>query len=174
MNKYCRIRADYFHIINSVETGQINLCRALRYRDISAYNPKREKLQVSVISFGLTVLDKVHLLYLLLLTIFRFMAQSIVVFLKIWLLVIRINAHQIRISEILPCDRKSYLTQAVKWGATDIGCIGTHAHCSQVTSLFCLSDVTVYNCILACSGTSGSLFKKKNSGEQEKNNLWFM
>ena len=56
--------------------------------------------------------------------------------------------------------------------ATYIGCIGTHAHGHQVTSLLCLSDVIMCNCILAYSGTSGSLFfkknKKKNSGEQEK------
>ena len=54
--------------------------------------------------------------------------------------------------------------------ATYIGCIGTHAHGRQVTSLLCLGDLTMYNCILAYSGTSGSLFKiiKKNSGEQEK------
>ena len=42
--------------------------------------------------------------------------------------------------------------------ATYIGSIGTHAHGRQVTSLLCLSDITMYNCILAYSGTSGSLF----------------
>ena len=53
--------------------------------------------------------------------------------------------------------------------ATYIGCIGTHAHGCQVTSLLCLSDVIIYNCTLAYSETSGSLFKnKKNNGEQEK------
>ena len=56
--------------------------------------------------------------------------------------------------------------------ASYIGCIGTHAHGRHVTSLLCLSDVIMYNCILAYSGTSGNLFKKKekkkkNSGEQE-------
>ena len=53
--------------------------------------------------------------------------------------------------------------------ATYIGCIGTHAHGRQVTSLLCLSDVIMFNCILAYSETSGCLFFfKKNSGEQEK------
>ena len=70
-------------------------------------------------------------------------------------------AHQIRISEILPCVSKSYLTHAIYPGshvrATYIGCIGTHAHGRQVTSLLCLSDVIMYNCILSYSGTSGSL-----------------
>ena len=56
--------------------------------------------------------------------------------------------------------------------ATYIGCIGTHAHFCQVTSLLCLSDVIMYNCILAYSGTSGSLFlNEKNSGEQEKESI---
>ena len=50
---------------------------------------------------------------------------------------------------------------------TYIGCIGTHAHCRQVTALLCLSDV-MRNCILAYSGTSGSLFFFKKNGEQEK------
>ena len=58
--------------------------------------------------------------------------------------------------------------------ATYIGCIGTHAHGRQVTSLLCLSDVIMFNCILAYSETSGCLFfLKKNSGEQE-NNLIFV
>ena len=39
-----------------------------------------------------------------------------------------------------------------------IGCIGTQAHGLQVTSLLCLSAVIMCNCILAYSGTSGSLF----------------
>ena len=53
--------------------------------------------------------------------------------------------------------------------ATYIGFIGTHAHGRQVTLLLCLSDVIMYNCILAYSGTSRSLLQiKKNSGEQEK------
>ena len=42
--------------------------------------------------------------------------------------------------------------------ASYIGCIGIHAHGRQVTSLLCLSDVIIYNCTLAYSGTSGSLF----------------
>ena len=49
-------------------------------------------------------------------------------------------AHRIRISEILHWDRKSYLTHAIlptPRGATYIGCIGTHAHGRQVTSLLC-------------------------------------
>ena len=41
--------------------------------------------------------------------------------------------------------------------ATYIGCIGTHAYGRQMMSLLCLSDVIMYNCILAYSGTSGSL-----------------
>ena len=52
-----------------------------------------------------------------------------------------ILAHRIRISEILPWDRKSYLTHAIFTGchvrATYIGCIGTQAHGCQVTSLLC-------------------------------------
>ena len=31
-------------------------------------------------------------------------------------------------------------------------------HCRHLTSLLCLSDVIVWNCILAYSGTSGSSF----------------
>ena len=51
-------------------------------------------------------------------------------------------AHWIRISEILPWDRKSYLTHAIlprltREGYTHIGCIGTHAHCRQVKALLC-------------------------------------
>ena len=45
-----------------------------------------------------------------------------------------------------------------------IGCIGTHAHCRQVTSLLCLSDVIMWNCI---QGLLGASFQIKNSGEQE-------
>ena len=56
--------------------------------------------------------------------------------------------------------------------ATYIGCIGTHAHCQQVTSLLCLSDVIMENCILENSGNSGSLFfNKKKNGEQEKESI---
>ena len=55
--------------------------------------------------------------------------------------------------------------------ATYIGCIGTHVHCRQVTSLLCLSDVIMYNCILPYSGTSESLFLNKNSDEQEKESI---
>ena len=50
----------------------------------------------------------------------------------------QILAHRIRISEILPWDRKSYLTHAIL----------------PRTS----SNVIKWNCILAYSGTSGSLF----------------
>ena len=50
-------------------------------------------------------------------------------------------AHGIRIFEILPWDRKSYLTNFSYPGyhvrVTYIGCIGTHAHGRQVTSLLC-------------------------------------
>ena len=74
-------------------------------------------------------------------------------------------AHRIKISEILPWDRKFYFTQAIlprlsrcQVRATYNGCIGTHAHGRQVTSLLCLSDVIMCNCILAYSGTSRSLF----------------
>ena len=52
--------------------------------------------------------------------------------------------------------------------ATYIGCIGTHAHCRRVTSLLCFSDAIMCNCILAYSGTSGSLSLNKKHGEQEK------
>ena len=56
-------------------------------------------------------------------------------------------AHWIRISEILPWDRKSNLTHGVlpmlSHEGSCIGCliIGTHAHCRQVTSSVCLSGV---------------------------------
>ena len=58
--------------------------------------------------------------------------------------------------------------------ATYIGCIGTHAHGRQVTSLLCLSDVIMYNCILAYPGTSGAYFKLKNTVVSKKNNLLFV
>ena len=58
--------------------------------------------------------------------------------------------------------------------ATYIGCIGTHAHGSQVTSLLCLSDVIMWNWILAYLVTSGSLFKKKNSGEQLRKRIHYL
>ena len=74
-----------------------------------------------------------------------------------------IPAHRIRISEILPRDKKSYLAQAIlprlsREGYIYIGCIGTHAHSRQVTSLLCLRDVMISNCISSFSGTSRSLF----------------
>ena len=43
-------------------------------------------------------------------------------------------------SDILYCVRNSYLTQAVT-RALFIGCIGTHAHDRQVTSLLNQSDI---------------------------------
>ena len=50
-------------------------------------------------------------------------------------------AHLIRISEILPWDRNLIYPMLSYPGchmrATHIGCIGTHAHCRQVTSLLC-------------------------------------
>ena len=39
---------------------------------------------------------------------------------------------------------------------------------SSSDSLLCLSDGIMWNCILGYSGTSGSLFSSKNSGEQQK------
>ena len=71
-----------------------------------------------------------------------------------------ILAHRIRISEILPWDRKRCHVRA-----TYIGCIGR-----QVMPLLCLNNVIMYICILAYSGTFGNLCKnsKKNSGEREK------
>ena len=64
-----------------------------------------------------------------------------------------ILAFRIRISEILPWDRKSYLAHAIL----------------PRTS----SNAIMLNCILAYSGTSGSLYKNKwidkNSGELENN-----
>ena len=54
-------------------------------------------------------------------------------------------ALQISISEILPWDRKSYLTQDILTRLSCIGCIGTHAHDRQVTSLLCQSDVIMWN-----------------------------
>ena len=47
-------------------------------------------------------------------------------------------AHQIRISEILPWDRNSYLTHVILPRLSrevGIGCIGTHTHGRQVNSL---------------------------------------
>ena len=50
-------------------------------------------------------------------------------------------AHWIRISDILPWDRKSYLTHAILPRLSHEGyihrCIGIHAHDRQVTSLLC-------------------------------------
>ena len=70
-------------------------------------------------------------------------------------------AHCIRISEIFSQIENLILPRLSDTGchvrATYIGCIGTHAHGRQVTSLLCLSDVIMYNCIFAYSGTSGSL-----------------
>ena len=45
--------------------------------------------------------------------------------------------------------------------ATYIGCIGTHAQSRQVMSMLCYIDLIMWNCILAYSGTSGSLFLNK-------------
>ena len=58
--------------------------------------------------------------------------------------------------------------------ATYIGCIGTNAHCRQVTSLLCSNDIIMWNCILAHIGTSGSLFlnKKKTVVSKKKNPLF--
>ena len=58
--------------------------------------------------------------------------------------------------------------------ATYIGCIGTHAHDRQVTPLLCLSDVIMCNCILAYSGTPGSLFQNNKEVVSKKNNLLFV
>ena len=54
-----------------------------------------------------------------------------------------------------------------------VGCIGTHAHGRQLTSLLCLSDVIMCNCILAYLGTYGSflILKYKNSVEQERESI---
>ena len=52
-----------------------------------------------------------------------------------------------------------------------IGCIGTQVHGRQVTSLICLTDVSMSFHISAYSGTSGSLFLNINAVyncEQEK------
>ena len=73
-----------------------------------------------------------------------------------------ILAQRIRIPEIYPgienliLPRLSYPGCHVR--ATYIGCTGTHTHGRQVTSLLCLSDFIMCNCILAYSVTSGSLF----------------
>ena len=68
-----------------------------------------------------------------------------------------ILVQQIRLSEILACLRKSYLTQDFTRGLF-IGCIGNHAHRRQVTSAFRQDDVIIWYCISAYLGTSGSLF----------------
>ena len=52
--------------------------------------------------------------------------------------------------------------------ATCIGCIGTHADGRQAMSLLCLSDIIMYNCILAYSGSLEIYFKIKNRDEQKK------
>ena len=73
----------------------------------------------------------------------------------------KILALRIRISEILPWGRISYLTHAILPRLSREGYIHWlywNSHGRQVTSLLCLSDVIIYNCILAFSGTSGSLF----------------
>ena len=52
-----------------------------------------------------------------------------------------IVAHRIRISEILPLDRKSYLTHAILFRLSREGYIHklywNSTHCRQVTSLLC-------------------------------------
>ena len=87
-------------------------------------------------------------------------------------------AHRIRISEILLWDKQSYQTHSIlhrlSWRASYIGCIGTRAHCRQVTSLLCFSGVIIRNCILAYSGTSGSLFLNKKTVVSKKKNPLFM
>ena len=79
-----------------------------------------------------------------------------------------ILAHLIRIPEILPWDRKSYLTLLSYPGchvrATYIGCIGTPAYGRQVTSLLCQSDVITTCRISVYSGTSGNLFLRIKCG----------
>ena len=55
-----------------------------------------------------------------------------------------------------------------------IGCIGAHAHCRHVKSLLCLSDVIMWNCILAFSETSGSLFSNKKEVVSKKKNPLFV
>ena len=75
----------------------------------------------------------------------------------------------------LSCKKKQnlsypcYLTQAVTCGLY-IGCIGTHAHGRQVTSLLCYSDINIFR-ISAYSGTSGSLFQCVFYSEQEKESI---
>ena len=51
----------------------------------------------------------------------------------------------------------SYLTQAVMRGLF-IGCIWPHAYGRRVTSMFSQSDIIMWYCISAYSGTSESLF----------------
>ena len=67
-------------------------------------------------------------------------------------------AHQIRISEIFSWDRKPYLTQAIFPRLSREGYIHwlylNSRTRSSKTSLLCLSDVIMCNCILAYSGTS--------------------
>ena len=57
---------------------------------------------------------------------------------RLMCLIVRKLVHRIRISEILPWDRKSYLTHVILPRAS--------------------SNVIMRNCIFAYSGTSGSLF----------------
>ena len=79
-----------------------------------------------------------------------------------------ILVHWIRISELYPGIENLILPRLSYPGchmrATYIGCIGTHAHGRQVTSLLCQSDVIITGRISAYSGTSGSLFLRMKCG----------
>ena len=52
-----------------------------------------------------------------------------------------------------------------------IGCIGTHAHCRQVTSLLFLSDVIMRNYI---QGLLGAYFQIKKTVVSKKKNPLFV
>ena len=80
-------------------------------------------------------------------------------------------ANRIRISEIIPWVRKPYLTQAFLSRLSRegyIGCIGTHAHGRQVTSLLCKGRHHVRVHLRVFRDFLKAYLKIKNSGEQEK------
>ena len=83
-------------------------------------------------------------------------------------------AHQIRISEILPWVRKSYLTQAILPRLSGEGYI----HWLYLNSLtLSSSDVIVMSLLcyfLAYSGTSRSLFLTKKTMVSKKKNQLFV
>ena len=83
-------------------------------------------------------------------------------------------AHQKGISEVLPWDKKSYLTQAVMQRLY-IGCIGTHSYGLQVTYCYVKMTSSCHFASQCIQELLGAFFKNENAvfnGEQAKNPLF--